>query len=88
MFNEQVMAQVGRILTLMSAPPRPRSAPVKGDLHGKFDVWFDGGAVKIDTGVSTYSFQDGATAATGSWLDLSMHITLPNGHVVTLTERK
>jgi len=84
MFDERVMAQVGKMLTLMSAPPRYRTSSIEGDLRGDYDGWFDGGAVKIDTGVTTYTFEDGARARTGSWLATSMDITLADGSAVTV----
>jgi hypothetical protein len=86
MFNEQIMAEVARILTLMTAPPNPRQRPLEHDLKGNFDTWFDGGAVKHDTGISTYAFANGSSATTGTSLRLGVGITLPSGRRISVTE--
>ena len=86
MFNPQVMAEVARILTLMAAPPNPRQRPLEKDLKGNFDVWFDGGAVKHDTGISTYAFANGSSATTGTSLRFAIGITLPKGRRISVTE--
>ena len=88
MFDEEVMLQVGRILTLMSELPDQREEPHEGDLQGNFDWWFDGGAVKHDTGLSTYHFADGAKAITGTSLALGVSIELPDGRIIVVSERK
>ena len=86
MFIPEIMAEVARILTLMVAPPNPRQHPLKQDLKGNFDIWFDGGAVKHDTGISTYTFANGSSATTGTSLLLGVGITLPSGRTVSVTE--
>jgi hypothetical protein len=85
-YDEQVFAHVARILTAMSDPPNPRTMPNRGDLQGNFDLWFDGGAVKHDTGISRYAFTDGASAVTGSSLRLAVEIELPGGRRIDVTE--
>ena len=88
MFDEQIMAEVARILILMTAPPHPRHRPLEQDLKGNFDVWFDGGAVKHDTGISRYAFANGSSASTGTSLDFGVGITLPNGRRISVAEAK
>ena len=88
MFDEEVMLQVGRILTLMSELPDQREEPHEGDLQGNFDWWFDGGAVKHDTGLSTYHFSDGAKACTGTSLVFSVSIELSDGRRIVVRESK
>ena len=86
MFNPQIMVEVARILTLMAAPPNPRQRPLEQDLKGNFDVWFDGGAVKHDTGISTYTFANGSSATTGTSLRFGGGITIPSGRRITVAE--
>jgi hypothetical protein len=76
---------VVRILTLISDPPNPRSTAGDGDIEGDFDVWFDGGAVKHDTGISTWRFTDGAEAVTGTSLGWRVSIELADGRFVEVT---
>jgi hypothetical protein len=87
MFEPQLASEVGRVLTLMSAQPGQRSTPVEGDLEGEFDVWFDGGAVKHDTGVSVFRFLDGAAALTGTSLGFSVVIRLTDGQFVEIRQK-
>ncbi len=80
--------EIARILTLMSRPPNPRNTPLQDDLKGDFDLWFDGGAVKHDTGISKYHFADGTTATTGSSLLLHVQIEFPGGRRVDVRQRQ
>jgi hypothetical protein len=86
MFDEQIMVEVARILTLMIVPPNPRKRRLEHDLKGNFDIWFDGGAVKHDTGVSTYAFDNGSKATTGTSLRVAVGITLPSGRMISVSE--
>jgi hypothetical protein len=86
MFDEQIMAEVARILTLMTTEPHPRQRPLEHDLKGNFDIWFDGGAVKHDTGISTYVFANGSGASTGSSRQVQVGITLPSGRTISVAE--
>jgi hypothetical protein len=88
MFDEQLMADVAKILMLMTAPPHPRHRPLEHDLKGNFDIWFEGGAVKHDTGISRYAFADGSSASTGTSLNLGVEIILPNGRRISVTEAR
>jgi hypothetical protein len=87
MFDPQLAAEVGKVLSLMSTQPGQRNTPADGDLEGAFDVWFDGGAVKHDTGVSQFRFVDGVAAVTGTSLQFSVVLRLPDGRIVEIRER-
>jgi hypothetical protein len=86
MVENDIALEVVKVLTLISDPPNPRPRPQAGDLQGRFDVWFDGGAVKHDTGISAYRFVDGAMAVTGTSLRFSVVIRLPNRTFVRVQE--
>jgi hypothetical protein len=77
---------VALILTLMASQPNARRKPVDGDVKGNFDVWFDGGAVKHDTGLSTFYFADGARAFAAGSLVWSVMIELPDGRRIDVRE--
>lgn len=50
------------------------------------DKWFDGGAIRVTTGYTTYEFVDGATAIVGVLPHLSVTITFPNGANVEVAQ--
>lgn len=82
-------AEVARILGTIAAPPNLRSHPIPGDLSGRFDKWFDGGAVRIDTGVCTYQFADGTKVWVGAPLPwLSVTISFPDGRQVRIEQQR
>jgi hypothetical protein len=88
MFKEDIALTVARILTHMAAPPNPHRVPTDRDLTGNFDLWFDDGAVKHDTGISAYRFIDGSAATTGSSLRFAVHIRLADGRLLELVEKE
>ena len=53
---------VEQILVLIAERPNVRTKPRETDLRGDFDEWFDGGAMKIETGQNVYCFENGAEA--------------------------
>lgn len=61
MFREYVeLREVAALLARVCSPPNRRDRPQEGDLAGRFDFWFDGGACAQDTGGwSTYRFANG-----------------------------
>ena len=78
---------VACILSLMADPPNLRDHPEEGDIAGDFHAWFDGGAVRNDTGSKTFKFADGTTAwvaLPAPWLHIQ--IVLPSGERVTVTQ--
>lgn len=87
MFDPQVAASVARMLTLMSDPPNERSHPAPGDLAGDFSRWFDGGAVRHDTGISSYRFEGDAAATTGTNPGFSTVLRLSDGRLVEVREK-
>ena len=87
MFERQLALDIARILSVMSDPPNARSKPIEGDLQGDFDIWFDGGDVKHDTGMSTYRFLDGTSAVTGTSLMFSVVIRFPDGTLVQVLQK-
>ena len=87
MFYPQTALDVARILTLMADPANARSEPTDSDLEGDFDVWFDGGAAKHDTGVSVYHFADGARAVTGSSALFAVLIRYADGRIVDVAQK-
>lgn len=85
--NQIPLAELVRVLSLMSSPPNVRRRPQPGDRQDRhFDQWFDGGAMVTPTGgVSEYHFDDGVL---GKWLGLSprlyVNIRWPDGRAVTI----
>jgi hypothetical protein len=62
---------------------------MEGDLAGDYNAWFDGGALRIDTGSKRYYFTNGTIAwvsATVSWLWIQ--IELPGGERVVVRQEK
>jgi hypothetical protein len=84
---DEGLEEVTRILTLIRTQPSARRAPLPGDLEGRFDVWFDGGAVKHDTGESRYRFADGASATVTSSLRENFLVVLRDGARIGLPQR-
>jgi hypothetical protein len=77
MIDTDVIAKLGKLLTLMSAHKNYRDKPLAHDLDGDFDQWFDGGAVKYDTGISKWTLADGTTAEMIVCPGADISITLP-----------
>ena len=81
------LAAVARVLALMDEPPSVRQAPRENDLPGDFTFWFDGGAAKVDTGITRYTFTDGTVASTVVTPLVNAHLRFPSGREVTVSER-
>jgi hypothetical protein len=82
--------EVARIIGLIAALPNLRDSPEEGDIVGDYHAWFDGGAVRYDTGSKTYSFVDGTTAwvvAPAPWLRIEMELSSGERVVVAQVER-
>lgn len=84
--NRSIHEKVADVLNLIATTPNLRNRPLEGDLQGDFEQWFDGGAMRGDTGVNFYSFVDGTTASTGvtNWLCVS--ITFNDGTEISVME--
>ena len=81
--NEQAVADV---LRCIATPPNKRDKPMLGDLPGKFDFWFDGGAARIITGWTEYEFADGTRAKVDSLEGLFVTVSFPDGPRVRVTQ--
>lgn len=79
---------VAAVLLAIAAPPNVRSRPRPGDLAGAYDQWFDGGALRIGTGVTTFVFANGVQAHVAAAMPyLSVVIRFPAGDVVRVEQR-
>jgi hypothetical protein len=74
-------------LAAIASPPRLRMKPAKNDLNGKFDQWFDGGALKTVTGWHEYHFANGALAVVPSTPMLHIEIRFSSGAYIVLSEQ-
>jgi hypothetical protein len=81
--NETHVAQV---LQLVATLPNRRSEPTSGDISGKFDFWFDGGAGRIITGWVEYDLVDGTHVTVGTNPFLSVSIQFWNGSRVRIQQ--
>ena len=81
--NEQSVAEV---LRCIATRPNKRDRPIPGDLPGKFDFWFDGGAARIITGWTEYEFTNGTRAIVGVLEGLSVTVSFPDGARVRVTQ--
>jgi hypothetical protein len=82
-------SEVARILGLIANPPNLREHPNEGDVPGNFQAWFDGGAIRVDTGTKTYFLADGTRIlllAPVTWL--SAEIRFPDGNLVIVRQVK
>jgi hypothetical protein len=74
-------------LAAIESPPRLRTEPETNDLIGKFDQWFDGGALKVVTGWNEYHFANGSLAVVPSTPMLQIEIRLSSGAYIVLSEQ-
>lgn len=77
---------VAGILSTIAAPPNRREQALAGDLDGAFDFWFDGGACRIETGVTHWVFESGTTAAVSVTPGLRVNIKFANGRCVRVVQ--
>jgi hypothetical protein len=76
------------ILILIERMPNAREQPLLGDLEGTYDRWFDGGAVRYETGITHYDFNDGTKAKTPVLMRLSIGVHFPNGVSVSIHQNE
>jgi hypothetical protein len=90
LYKERVSEKVvAGVLELICAVPNKRDKPHSGDLEGRFDFWFDGGACIVMTGWYRYEFRDGVVADVGSCLPaLSVTIRFPDGRRVDIQQKQ
>ena len=79
---------VARILELIANIPNQRESPVKGDLEGRFDFWFDGGACNVISGWNEYHFDDGTVAEVATTPLLSISIRFAEGQSVQILQKR
>jgi hypothetical protein len=80
------LIEIARILILISSTPNIHHHPLPGDIQGDFDHWFDGGAIRIETGFSTYKFNDGIIATDLDRPFFGLTIEFPNGAHVSIVK--
>jgi hypothetical protein len=80
------LGDVLKLLNFVSDPPNKREQPRAGDLSGDYDYWFDGGACRIVTGVTTYDFSDGSSVHWPCTPRLSLTVRLSGGHQVQVNQ--
>jgi hypothetical protein len=76
LFRNRVSETHGaQVLQLVATLPNRRSEPTSGDISGKFDFWFDGGAGRNITGWNEYDLVDGTrvTVETVPMLSMTIH---------------
>lgn len=79
---------VAAILELIHSVPNRREKPLAGEVQGRFDFWFDGGACRVMTGWNEYTFADGVVAQVGVIPALSVTIRFPDGRRVHIQQEK
>jgi hypothetical protein len=79
--------QVAQVLQLIAKLPNKRERPITGDLPGKFDFWFDGGAGRIITAWNEYALANGTRITVGATPVLSVTIEFPNGARVAIQQK-
>ena len=84
---DNTIEKTAKILYMIAAKPNARRQPTSGDLPGDFHLWFDGGALRVDTGVTTYKFRDGTRAYIGVRPFINVQIVFPDGKDLELVER-
>ena len=84
--NRVSEAQVAHVLQLIATLPNRREQPSPGDLPGRFDFWFDGGAGQVITGWNEYDLADGTRVAVASIPALSVTIQFANGSRVRIQQ--
>ena len=80
-------SEVAEILSVIVSPPNRREQPIAGDLEGRFDFWFDGGACEIVTGYTDYVFANGTKVKMFVVRGLSIEMTFPDGRGVHVRQQ-
>jgi hypothetical protein len=78
---------LAHVLHAIRTCPNVRDRPITGDVVGQFDFWFDGGAGRIQTGMSEYEFTDGTRVSFhlgGPPLSHCFQVYFANGWTVQL----
>jgi hypothetical protein len=80
MWNTELGEKIAAILNLISRRPNSRPHPQKPGVE-----LFDGGEMKVMTGIASYRFSDGSTALWGTGPDMEVAITLSTGQEVHIS---
>lgn len=80
--------EVAQVIHLVTNRPNSRHRPRGGDLEGRFDLWFDGGAVKHQTGHSNYVLNDGTRVMEHVLRYFALTIRFPDGETVKVTQEE
>ena len=78
--NEQeavTMSEVAAVLSTLARIGAQRDKPRPGDLIGAFDAWFDGGAIRYQTGVTEYHLADGTSVGVLVVTRLELSVVFP-----------
>ena len=87
LFRKRVSeARVAQALQLVAVTPNKRETPIAGDLSGKFDFWFDGGACHVVTGWNEYHLADGTRVTVATTPLLSVAIRFSDGTRVNIQQ--
>lgn len=81
-----MLEDIARILRLIAEKPNERFEPRSDDLQGHFTSWFDGGAVNVVTGYTSYEFADGSKAMAHVLGYFYITITLADGTKISVIE--
>ena len=79
--------EVSEVLNMLAGARNTRQQPGPGDLPGEFDAWFDGGAIKWETGCTQYFFANGVTARVPVIPTLCVSIRFPDGRRVAIEQK-
>jgi hypothetical protein len=80
MWDEKFGKEIARILNLMADKPDSKPHPTQSEIK-----IFDGGQVRVMTGVTSYEFSDGSEAIYGSGRDWHLTIRLAAGDEVHIS---
>lgn len=80
MWNENFGKEVARILNLIADKPGLKPHPTQPGVS-----IFDGGQVRVTTGVTSYEFSDGSEAIYGTGRDWHLTVTLATGDEVHIS---
>lgn len=86
-FSKVDIRRIAEILALIDAQPNRREQPIKTDLKGTYDFWFDGGACRVVTGYTEYAFADGTKVLRGVLRFFNLTIIFPDGIVIEMSQR-
>jgi hypothetical protein len=81
------IADLARILQLVSSRPGARKRRRPGDVAGDFEEWFDGGAARAVDGGRLYQLGDGTRVTVAAGDRLAIRVEPPGGPTVVIEQR-